>query len=604
MKLKVVFPLACCVLLVGALATFAQQSVPLPEDPLIHQLGVENEPYEALEVGVRGGAIRSAIYADPSGWNPVVTAEAGITQVCSLFLRGLVNEYGVTETLYGELARSWEVSEDGLQITFYLRRGLLWSDGVPFTADDVLFTYNDLHLNEDVDSGLRGGLRLPSGDFPTIEKLDDYTILVTSPEPYRPLLDYFGAFVMPKHKLAPFVHKLNPDVPPGTFNETWRMDTPLEEIVGLGPFLLESHVQGQRVVFRRNPYYYHFDQAGNRLPYLDRIILDIHENLDVTLLQFLNGQVDAVLLRGTDLPLMKPKEVAKGFTVYDGGLTSSLRFLAVNQDTQDDHLRLLFRKLEFRQAIAHALDKETIVNLVHMGQAIPIWSPVHVRSPYYAGREEHGGLLTDQDAVIYDFDLEKAAILLDECGVFDTDGDGIREFEDGRPVEFTLNWPIESITWTQAALIYATDLEKIGIRLVLDAVAWNALVTSLFTGEWEAVMIGLDSGRDPHGMLTGVFVPDARLHFWHYSAAEGDAYPYEERYAELRHLGATTFDIAKVFDYYKEFQIRFATEDLSVIFTTCMQDPFAVYNRFGNAEIIALTGGYEDAEVLQLLYAR
>lgn len=593
---------AACGLLIGTITAFSQQTLPPPEDAIVHQLGIEGTPYEELEVGRPGGEIHFATYSDPSGWNPVVTAEAAIAQACSFFLRGLIHQYGTTETLYGELARSWEVSEEGLQITFHLRRGLVWSDGAPFTADDVLFTYNDLHLNEDVDSGMRRGLRLPSGEFPTIEKLDDHTILVTSPETYRPLLHYFGVFIMPKHKLAPFVHKLNPNVPPGTFNEMWRMDTPSEEIVGLGPFLLESHVQGQRIVFRRNPHFYHFDQAGNRLPYLDRIVLDIHQNLDVTLLQFLNGQVDAVRLRGEDLPLVKPKEVAKGFTVYDGGLDSGQRFFAVNQDAQDERLRSLFRKLEFRQAIAHALDRETIINLVYMGQAIPVWSPVPIRSPFYAGRETYAGPITDEDAVIYEFDLEKAAVLLDECGIFDTDGDGIREFEDGTPVQFTLNLAVESTSWSESALIYAADLEKIGLRMVLDAAAWNALVTSLFTGNWETVLIGLDTGTDPHGGLGGTFAPDGRLHFWHFSATEGDAYPYEERYAELRDLGASTFDLDEVFDYYKEFQILFASEDLGIIYTVCLRDPFAVCNEFGNAEIIALVGAYADAEVLRLLY--
>ncbi|MFC2106645.1 ABC transporter substrate-binding protein, partial [Candidatus Bipolaricaulota bacterium] len=307
MKKKEISISIIIVLFMSSSIAFTQQTTTPPEDALIFHLGVEGAPFEALSVGRHGGIIHLAIQADPSGWNPVVTAEAGISRFCGLFLHGLIASYDTTEELYGELARSWDVSEDGMQITFHLRRGLVWSDGAPFTADDVLFTYNDLHLNEDVDSGLRGGFRLPGGEFPVIEKLDDYTILVTSPESFRPLLNYFGAYIMPKHKLARYVHKLNPDVPPGTFNDTWRLDTRLDEIVGLGPFLLESYVPGQHITLRRNPNYFHFDQAGNRLPYVDGIVFHIHQNLDVSILQFLNDQIDAVLLRGTDVPFLLPK---------------------------------------------------------------------------------------------------------------------------------------------------------------------------------------------------------------------------------------------------------------------------------------------------------
>ena len=132
------------------------------------------------------------------------------------------------------------MAEGGLGILFHLRRGLRWSDGMPFTADDVLFTYNDLILNEDIASANRDLLRLPGGGFPEIEKLDSHTIRVTSPAVFRPLLDAFTLPVLPKHKLASFIHKLNPDVPAGTFNCAWGVDTPVEELVGMGPFLVLS----------------------------------------------------------------------------------------------------------------------------------------------------------------------------------------------------------------------------------------------------------------------------------------------------------------------------------------------------------------------------
>jgi len=598
-----VIHLLCACLILVTFASSSQQLETEIENPLVLRLGIAGEPYEALRTGRHGGIIRRAVPSDPTGWNPVVTVEAATRNVCYLFLRPLVGTYETTGGMYGELARLWEVSEDGLQVTFYLRRGLVWSDGVPFTADDVLFTYNDLHLNEDVNSSLRGQLRLPGGGFPLIEKLDDFTIRVTSPEAFRPLLGCFGAHIMPRHKLAQYVHRLNPNVPAGTFNETWRVDTPVEDIVGLGPFLLDSYVQGQQIAFRSNPYYYHFDQSGNRLPYVDGVIYAINESLDSSLLQFLNGQIDAVGLRGQDIPLLMPKEAEQGFTVYASSGGWSTRLVALNQDCEDKQLRTLFRQLEFRKAVAHAIDRQTIIDLVWLGQAIPIWSPVSMRSPYYAGREEYAGPITERDAVLYDFDLAWAGSLLDGCGILDRDGDGVREFPDGKAVEFTLTWNSETSSRAETALIIAADLERIGIRVILDAVAWPAYVTNLLSGTYEAALLGFSGGEDPNGGKQA-YATTGREHLWHFTAASGDAYPYEVRIDQLFDLGAGTYDIEQAFAHYREFQILFAEEDLGAVFTVSPGSAFAVYDWFGNAEIFSVSGEYSGAGVFEVLYVR
>ena len=593
--------LLCASLLFISVASLSQQPVLEIEDPLVLQLGAEGEPYEALGIGQHGGTVHLAVPSDPTGWNPVVTVETAILNLCYLFLHGLISTHVTTGELYGELARSWEVSEDGLEITFHLRCGLVWSDGAPFTAEDVLFTYNDLHFNEDVRSGLRGALRLPCGEFPAIEKADEFTIVVRSPEVFRPLLNQFTAHIMPKHKLAQFVHKLNPDAPPGTFNETWKLDTPIQEVVGLGPFLLDRYVPGQQVVLRRNPTYYHFDQAGNRLPYVDEVVYTINEGADVSLLQFLNGQIDAIHARGENLAYLMSEASRAGFTVFRSGGGWTTECLVLNQDAHDEQLRTLFRRLEFRQAIAHSIDKASIIDLVWLGEAIPIWSPVSVRSPFYAGREAYGGPITERFAVTYGFDLVKADALLGECGIIDTNGDGIREFSDGTPVRWTLTSNSEATSRGDAAAIIAADLQKVGIEVVLDAVDWTAYVTNVLSGAYEAAMIGLGGGEDPHSGMN-VYASGGGTHFWHYSAASGDAYPFEARIDQLFELGASTFDLEEAFEYYREFQTLFAREDLGVIFLVSPGDAFAVYNHFGNAEVFSLAGGYSGYGILQLIY--
>lgn len=572
-----------------------------PHDALILELGVPGGPFEALEIGKPGGTIHLAAYGDPSGWNPVVTFESIIVDACGLFLRGLIGWHESTGEMYPELARSWDISEDGMQITFHLRRGLTWSDGAPFTADDVIFTFNDVHLNEDVDSTLRAAMRLPNGDFPTIEKLDDYTIRVTASEVYRLLFGLFGAFILPRHVLADSVHRLNPDVPAGTFNAAWSAGTPLDEIIGMGPYVLESHVVGQQISLRRNPAFYHFDQAGNRLPYVDRIIFTVCDNHDVSFLQFLNGQLDGISVDAGNLPVLRVRAGETGVRVFTSGTKNDLQFLALNQDVEDEHLRTLFRKLAFRQAVAHAIDRMSIIEIGYHGNAVPIWSPVWIRSPYYAGREEYGGPITERDAVIYEFDLEKASQLLDACGVFDTDGDGWREFEDGTPVSFRMNWPTQWGLQAAAPLIIADDLAKLGVRVILDALSWNLHIERLLSGKgYQAAMIGLSGARDPG--RAGPFRSDGEIHLWHYSAAKGDIYPHEARIDELLDLALKTYDADEAFEFYKEFQILFAQEDLGLIFTYSPSTAYAFYNRFGNAQMFVQAETIWGGQVSELIY--
>lgn len=587
--------------LVGPVCLGATDPFPIPQDALVVEIGVEGSPYESLEIGQYGGTMRLR-GGVPSSWNPVITMEATVSSACRLFLKGLVSWNPVTGRIYPELARGWEVSEDGLEIVFHLRRGLVWSDGAPFTADDVLFTFNDLHLNEDVISILRGNLRLSNDDFPRIEKLDEHTVRVISPEPYRLLLERFGALILPRHVLAQSVHKLNPDVPPGNFNTTWLADTPPEQLVGIGAFLLESVVPEQGITFRRNPTYYHFDPAGNRLPYLDRLAFYPTEDSDTAFLRFLNGQFDGLEIRGPDTPILMGKAAAKNLTVVMGGVDRITQFLTFNQDCEKPQLRDLFRKLEFRQAVSHAIDREGIADTIWYGQAVPIWSPVWVESPFYAGREAYGGPMTERDAILHDYDLERAAVLLDACGIYDTNGDGWREFEDGTPVRFVLNWNVESTSYTGQALMIADDLAKVGVKVILDAMEYGSLVQRILTGKgFEAVLIGLRVGSDPG--TAQPYQPDGELHFWHYSAAEGDAYPYEERIDELLEGALRTFDMDEAFALYKEFQILFAEQDLGVIFTISFMNPFAFYNRFGNAQIFVLSESVWGESVSELVYA-
>lgn len=559
-------------------------------DFIVIPLGVEGTTYAHLEPGIRGGTFYASAISDPKGWNAVTSHESSTSQYTSIMMRGLIDIDPNTSAIVPELARSWDLSEDGLEIIFHLRHGLKWSDGEPFTADDVLFTFNDLYYNLDVDTDTRDILQLPDDTFPEFEKIDDYTIRVTLSVPFRPILNSLGGSIMPKHVLADSVHKLNPDVPAGQFNSTWTLATDPSEIVGMGPFIVESYFAGQGVTLRRNPYYYHVDPNGVQLPYLDRYVILTVENQDVSLLKFRNQQLDAFGARALDLPILNEEAEIKDFTVLvkPDVPVFGTSWIGINQDYglaegTDENLRTLFRDLRFRQAIAHSIDKETIIRNVYNNLAVPQWSAVSYLSPFYAGRTHYGGPVTEEDAVVYEFDLEKAMSLFDEIGIVDRNEDGWRDFEDGTTVEIEFNTN-PNTTRESICLIITDDLNNAGLKVTFQPLDFNALVDQLTSSTIQMVLLGLGGSSEPNSGAN-VYRSTGGLHFWHYSAAEGDIYDIEILIDELLSEGVATFDNDAAFEIYKEYQLAFAENDLGLIFTVNPAFTYAYYNRIGNANV-------------------
>lgn len=593
MKRLVLLVIGLALVLSAGAVVFGQGYETMPKDALIVPLGQEGTPYADLQPGVRGGTLYTSTISNPKKWNAVTAHETSTTAYTDKMFMGLTTTNPINGAIEPELAKSWDISEDGLTITFHLRQGLKWSDGEPFTADDVVFTFNDLYFNEDVETDTRDILQLPDGSFPKVEKVDDYTVKVTISMVFRPILNAMGVSIMPKHKLAQYVHKLNPDVPAGTFNGVWGLDTDPKEIVGMGPFVLDSFTPDQQVVMVRNPYYYHYDPNGVQLPYLDKWVDLVVASQDVSLLKFRNGEIYAFGARPSDVPILKAEEAQKGFTVLIKGATYGTLWVSFNLDTPNEKLKGLFRKLAFRQAIAHAIDKQTVINNLYNGLAAPQWSPVSMNSPFYAGRDYYGGPITEKNAVIYDYDLDKAAKLLDQIGIVDNDGDGIREFEDGTPVEFELNTNSGNTLREGFCQILADDLKKIGIKANFNPVDFNTLVTKLLGGQYEAVVLGLTGGDEPNNGAN-VYRSTGGLHFWHYSAAKGDIFDYEKQIDELFDKGVSTYDNDEAFEYYKEYQQLFAEKDLGLIFTVNQKFTYAYYNFIGNGEAtnpLATPGG-------------
>jgi len=567
----------------------------LPLDAKVVPLGEPGTVWQNLDPGVRGGTFRSAMFGNPQTWNPLAAVETATTTVTNLLYHGLVTLNPITAEIEPALATAWEFSDDGLTLTFALRAGVRWSDGEPFTADDVVFTFNDVILNPDIVTTARDSLRLPDGSAPTIAKVDELTVRVSVSMPYRPLLTAMAKRILPRHKWAAAVEAMVP----GEANSFLGLDTAPTDVVGTGPYVLESYLPDQAVILRRNPYYYAVDSQGVQLPYYDRRILRIESSSDLSLLQFLNGELDAFEPLPDDLPLLVARAATRGYTVLvDRSLpVYGSAWICFNQDIGlldgvDAEKRTLYRSLDFRQGFARLMDKQGMIDALFHGLALAQWSPVSMGSPYYAGRSGYAGPVTEASAVTFPYDPQMAARAFDDLGLVDRDGDGWRDFADGRRATFTLATVAGQTDYEGECLILVESARSIGLDMRYEAQDMGLLFAGLFGGSFDIVLLGFNGGTDPN-MLASAYSSCGRMHFWSRSNC-GESAGAGAAMDELFRAGISTFDVREAFSAYLDMQ-RAAAWEANLIYTVYPVFRFAYYNHVGNAGM-ANPNGHPSAE--------
>lgn len=556
-----------------------------PQDALIIPLAQPGTAYEAMDLGVRGGTLRVDRTADPRTWNPHRAQDAASTWFTNRTHRGLINLDHVTGVLVPDLAASWEISEDGHVITFTLRRGIRWSDGVPITADDVVFTYQDVVLNKTLNSVFRDGQRLPDGSTPVCEKVDDHTVTFTLSTAFRPALSALGFSILPEHKLGEIVRSLPAGAEAEAFERVWAVATSPTEIVGNGPWQVTAYQPGVRVVLSRNPYYYVYDPAGTQLPYYDTVVCSIVQNNDASLLRFRSGESDVLTVRADDHGLLELESSILGFTLLVTGEPGpGITWFAVNQDfglAEGAHAekRSLYRTLEFRQALAHSVHKERMIDEVFNGLARPQWSPVPMSSPFYAGRASYGGPITEQNAVLFPYDPQRAATLLDRLGVVDRNEDGFRQLPSGAPLVMEL-MTSDDPQRVASSLILVEEWRALGLDATLRVVDFHVLLDRLSSGTGDIIYLSLPCADEPNS-AAALYRSCGSLRAFRYSAC-AQPHAVDRRVDELLDLGAATFDLDRAFDFYVEYQQLVASQ-LWLVYTVAPAFQYAYYNYVGNA---------------------
>ncbi|MFB2968618.1 ABC transporter substrate-binding protein [Aerosakkonema sp. BLCC-F183] len=525
-------------------------------------------PAQFKKEGDRVSQLVVRLSTEPKTFNYALSQES--PNVFNFIYDGMIAENGKTGEIEPALAESWEISPDSKQIIFRLREGLKWSDGQPLTADDVIFTFNDIYLNEKIPTDTRDGLRIgESRALPTVKKLDDRRIEFTVPEPFAPLLrSAGGAAILPKHALEESIKTKDKDGKP-RFLSTWGTDTDPQKIVSNGPYKLESYQATQRVTFRRNPYYWRHDAEGNSQPYIERIVWQIVEQSDTALIQFRSGQLDIIEIGPSSFQLLKREEKRGNFSIQNAGPDTGTIFISFNLNKGRRNGKPLvnpiksrwFNTVAFRQAVAYGLDRQTMINNIYRGLGEPQNSPISVQSPYYLTPQE--GLPT------YDYNPEKAKQLLLGAGFKYNNKNQLLD-ADGNRVRFSLLSPATGGRDSIGSQIKG-DLEKIGIQVDLTPLDFGALVDKLSnTLDWECHLLAFTGSTEPHSGFN-IWSPDGGLHSFNQKPQSGqtpiegrEISDWEKKIGDLYIQAARELDEAKRKAIYGETQ-KLAQEYLPFI---------------------------------------
>ena len=474
----------------------------LPENP---QIILESGMSDGL--GVYGGVWRDYAGVATEGWNLCARQTQGWFGINYIYGEALLKS-GPTflrkdalEPL-PNLATDWEWSEDGYQLTMNILRGAKWSDGHPFGVHDIMFTWEHIILDDNVNSWTNRSSWQIGGEDITLEAVDDDTILWTFPAP-RPVqrlfdMDFLQFNVCAEHVYAPMHPAFNDESDYDTFT-TFQGQADLP-VASMGPWVATDYQIDEFMVMRRNPYYWKVDSAGNQLPYLDEVTFEkgdggvgrtlgtLAGSIDHTNLENPSTYVEAIT-RSQDDDAHFRIEWSAGETLPFSLLFNLSSTLGV-QDERDAALRELFRDQRFRRAVQHAVDGDGI------GQAI-------VRGPFtrgFAGGLTPGSAYFDIDAVVYyPYSPESAQALLAEIGLEDTDGDGILNFTDGpaagENVVIVVGANSDQAAAMQMGEALVLLLQEVGIQVNFRPQESTVTNSNWTTGAWEAHIARLTSGE-------------------------------------------------------------------------------------------------------------
>lgn len=438
-------------------------------------------------------AITTGLLADAKRLLPLFASDSVSAEISGYIFNGLT-KYDKDLKIVGDLAESWKISNNGLQITFYLKKGVKWHDGVEFTSDDVVFTYQSV-TNPNIPTPYSSIY----GPVKNIEAIDKYTIRISYKEPYAPALESWGMGIIPKHVLN------GKDLTSPEVNR---------HPIGTGPYKLKEWVTGQKIVLEA------FDNYFEGKPNIDKFIARIIPDTSTMFLELKFGGIDFMGLTPPQYKLQAHNDFFKKYFQKFRYPSFGYTYLGYNL------LNPMFSDKKVRQAIAYAINKKEIIEGVLMGYGMPCTGPFPPESWAYNPR------VSD-----YAYNQEKAIKLLSDAG-WKKNRNGILE-KDGRIFSFTVLVNQGNQARLMTAQIIKEQLKKIGIEMNIKVLEWQALLHEFIDKKrFEAVIMGWALSRDPD-------IYD----IWHSSKTKEGEFNFisykNEEVDRLLIQGRQTFDIEK-----------------------------------------------------------
>ena len=552
---------------------------PLPEDVEVSE----------ANPGQYGGTFVLSHSTEPKTFHPLVPGDVVSSSAQGRFLTGLLEYDPFTQDQIPGLAKSWEISDDKKTYTFHLRRGVKWSDGEPFTADDVIFTFDCIFaMKKDPKTGKQVP-RYPnryieqftiSGERIQYRKVDRYTVEFTTPTLYSPFLNDIGVAILPEHKLRDAYED-------GTLMQKWSTQTAIEspqKLVGTGPFRVESYEPGERIVYVPNPHYWRADKEGKRLPYIDRLIVRFVPDSNTEMLLFATGQTDAAGIAATDIDWVRRNAQTYDFRVLERGPSASIGFYWFNQHrgkNEDgeyylpEHKRRWFTDKHFRQAVMLGFNRRGIVKGVYNGRAQVLHSVISPGNPkwYYPGVKK------------YPYEPQKARELLKRAG-YKQDASGQLHGPEGKPVRFRLFISQGSDNAPGIASTFKQNMQALGMDVQVRTMDFESIRQRIVHSfDYDMAQIGWGSSAgagDPSGSKV-LFMSSGMFHVWHPRQSE-PATEWEARIDELIRKQERTFDERERIAIFHEVQSIFA-EQLPLHFLTTPLQYSGIQNEWQNVRV-------------------
>jgi peptide/nickel transport system substrate-binding protein len=525
--------------------------------------------------GTRGGSLAYRITSPPKTFNYILAADEPSIFV-SFFLTGsrLVELNHDTQTYAPALAESWKLSDDGKSVEVILRDGLKFSDGQPLTSDDVAFTLRTLY-DERVTSPIYRDAMLVGGK----------PIEVTVSDARRLRLGFAEAIAVPENYMSNLNvlprRVLEAELGKNAFNNSYGVTADPASIVTAGAFAVEASTPGERVTFKRNPHYWKRDAAGNQLPYLDRIVVEVVGDENNALTRLGQGTLDIIdRVRPTDFASLRAGQGNARAHDLGPGLYADNLWFNLNPGRRADGQPLVdpaklawFNDARFRRAVSHAIDRDSIAANTWQGLATPLYN--------FVSSGNRAWVASDVPHTAYD--LERARALLREAGFVFGGTDAAPELTDakGKRVEFTIIAPAGNEVRVKSAIVIQEDLKKLGMSVQVAPVE-NAQLSARINQsyDYEAVLFGTSVSEPDPSSYTDLLRSGSPQHFWNPKQPQ-PATEWEARLDELTTRQAHEVDRERRRAIFRDIQILMA-EQLPLIPIVTRHIAVAANSRVGN----------------------